>query len=293
MTEFKQIIGRGTRINEDYGKQYFTIIDFRNVTDKFADKDFDGSPVKIKVSNQDEQISEDIIDNGEGEEQIDPVTGNPVEFLETIYPQMDDGFGTSPLGEKGEEYGKKEKIYIAGVDVSVLSERRQFLDANGKLITCSLKEYTKSGILTSYRSLDNFLQVWNDSEKKQAIIDELEQQGINFEDLKEEIKSDLDIFDLICHIAWDAPALTRKERAENVRKRNYWTKYGEQARKILNALLDKYAENGIENIEDMKILTVEPLKNMGTPTEIVKVFGSKNDYLAALRELENEIYRVA
>ena len=293
MTEFKQIIGRGTRINEDYGKQYFTIIDFRNVTDKFADKDFDGSPVKIKVSNQDEQISEEVIDNGEGEEQIDPVTGNPVEFLETIYPQMDDGFGTSPLGEKGEEYGKKEKIYIAGVDVSVLSERRQFLDANGKLITCSLKEYTKSGILTSYRSLDNFLQVWNDSEKKQAIIDELEQQGINFEDLKEEIKSDLDIFDLICHIAWDAPALTRKERAENVRKRNYWTKYGEQARKILNALLDKYAENGIENIEDMKILTVEPLKNMGTPTEIVKVFGSKNDYLAALRELKNEIYRVA
>ena len=129
--------------------------------------------------------------------------------------------------------------------------------------------------------------------KKQAIIEELEQQGINFEDLKEEIKSDLDIFDLICHIAWDAPALTRKERAENVRKRNYWTKYGEQARKILNALLDKYAENGIENIEDMKILTVEPLKYMGTPTEIVKVFGSKNDYLAALRELENEIYRVA
>ena len=293
MTEFKQIIGRGTRINEDYGKQYFTIIDFRNVTDKFADKDFDGSPVKIKVSNQDEPISEDIIDSGEGENQIDPVTGNPVEFQETIYPQIDDKFGTSSLGEKGEEYGKKEKIYIAGVDVSVLSERRQFLDANGKLITCSLKEYTKSGILTSYRSLDNFLQVWNDSEKKQAIIDELEQQGINFEDLKEEIKSDLDIFDLICHIAWDAPALTRKERAENVRKRNYWTKYGEQARKILNALLDKYAENGIENIEDMKILTVEPLKYMGTPTEIVKVFGSKNDYLAALRELENEIYRVA
>ena len=293
MTEFKQIIGRGTRINEDYGKQYFTIIDFRNVTDKFADKDFDGSPVKIKVSNQDEPISEDIIDSGEGENQIDPVTGNPVEFQETIYPQIDDKFGTSSLGEKGEEYGKKEKIYIAGVDVSVLSERRQFLDANGKLITCSLKEYTKSGILTSYRSLDNFLQVWNDSEKKQAIIEELEQQGINFEELKEEIKSDLDIFDLICHIAWDAPALTRKERAENVRKRNYWTKYGEQARKILNALLDKYAENGIENIEDMKILTVEPLKYMGTPTEIVKVFGSKNDYLAALRELENEIYRVA
>ena len=169
----------------------------------------------------------------------------------------------------------------------------QFLEANGKLITCSLKEYTKNGILTSYRSLDNFLQAWNDAEKKKIIIEELESLGIIFEDLKEEIKSDLDIFDLICHIAWDAPALTRKERAENVRKRNYWTKYGEQARYVLNALLDKYAERGIENIEDMKILTVEPLKDMGTPAEIVKIFGGKAQYLAALRELENEIYRVA
>jgi type I restriction enzyme R subunit len=141
--------------------------------------------------------------------------------------------------------------------------------------------------------LDNFLQAWNDAEKKKLIIEELENQGIIFDELKEEIKSDLDIFDLICHIAWDAPALTRKERAENVRKRNYWTKYGEQARSVLKALLDKYSESGIENIEDMKILTVEPLKNMGTPTEIVKIFGGKPQYLAALRELEAEIYRVA
>ena len=155
------------------------------------------------------------------------------------------------------------------------------------------KEYTKNGILTSYRSLDNFLQAWNDAEKKKIIIEELESLGILFEDLKEEIKSDLDIFDLICHIAWDAPALTRKERADNVRKRNYWTKYGEQARHVLNALLDKYAERGIENIEDMKILTVEPLKDMGTPAEIVKIFGGKSQYLAALKELENEIYKVA
>ena len=108
--------------------------------------------------------------------------------------------------------------------------------------------------------MDSFLQAWNDAEKKKVIIQELEEQGLIFEELKEEIKSDLDIFDLICHIAWDAPALTRKERAENVRKRNYWTKYGEQARNVLNALLDKYAETGIENIEDMKVLTVEPLK---------------------------------
>ena len=293
MTEFKQIIGRGTRINEEYGKQYFTIIDFRNVTDKFADSDFDGDPVKIKTVQQDEVLTEEILDEEAGEEQVDPVTMETVAFEETCYEFEKSGLGESFLGEKEEKYGKREKVYIAGIDVHILSERHQFLDANGKLITCSLKEYTKNGILTSYRSLDNFLQAWNDAEKKKIIIDELESLGIIFEDLKEEIKSDLDIFDLICHIAWDAPALTRKERAENVRKRNYWTKYGEQARYVLNALLDKYAERGIENIEDMKILTVEPLKEMGTPAEIVKIFGGKAQYLAALRELENEIYRVA
>lgn len=289
MTEFKQIIGRGTRINEDYGKQYFTIIDFRNVTDKFADKDFDGAPVKIKESRQDDSLSEDMIDEGTGEEQIDPVTGEGVVFEEEVYGYDD---STSLLQEDEPSYGRK-KIYVSGVDVSILSERKQFLDTNGKLITCSLKEYTKTGILTSYRSLDSFLQAWNDAEKKKIIIQELENQGLIFEELKEEIKSDLDIFDLICHIAWDAPALTRKERAENVRKRNYWTKYGEQARNVLNALLDKYAETGIENIEDMKVLTVEPLKDLGTPSEIVNIFGGKQNYLAALKELEDEIYAVA
>ena len=289
MTEFKQIIGRGTRINEDYGKQYFTIIDFRNVTDKFADKDFDGAPVKIKESRQDDSLSEDMIDEGTGEEQIDPVTGEGVVFEEEVYGYDE---STSLLQEEEPTYDRK-KIYVAGVDVSILSERKQFLDTNGKLITCSLKEYTKTGILTSYRSLDSFLQAWNDAEKKKIIIQELENQGLIFEELKEEIKSDLDIFDLICHIAWDAPALTRKERAENVRKRNYWTKYGEQARNVLNALLDKYAETGIENIEDMKVLTVEPLKDLGTPSEIVNIFGGKQNYLAALKELEDEIYAVA
>ena len=293
MTEFKQIIGRGTRVEEELGKLYFTIIDFRNVTDKFADKDFDGAPVKIKVSSQDDKLSEEVIDEGIGDDQIDPVTGERVQF-EEIYGYND--YGTMDIVESAPPYEaetKKEKVYIAGVDVSILSERRQFLDANGKLITCSLKEYTKTGILTSYRSLDNFLQAWNDAEKKQVIIEELENQGLSFAELKEEIKSDLDIFDLICHIAWDAPALTRRERAENVRKRNYWTKYGDKARTVLNALLDKYAESGIENIEDMKILTVDPLKELGTPTELVGLFGGKPQYLAAIRELEAEIYSAA
>ena len=290
MTEFKQIIGRGTRVEEELGKLYFTIIDFRNVTDKFADKDFDGAPVKIKVSSQDDKLSEEVIDEGTGDDQIDPVTGENVQF-EEVYGY--DEQGTLELGEKTPEYGKKEKVYVAGVDVSILSERRQFLDTNGKLITCSLKEFTKTGILTSYRSLDNFLQAWNDAEKKQAIIEELENQGLSFAELKEEIKSDLDIFDLICHIAWDAPALTRRERAENVRKRNYWTKYGDKARSVLEALLDKYAEEGIENLESMKVLTTPPLDKLGTATELVRLFGGKPQYLAAIRELESEIYMVA
>ena len=297
MTEFKQIIGRGTRVEEDLGKLYFTIIDFRNVTDKFADKDFDGAPVKIKVSSQGDKLSEEVIDEGTGDDQIDPVTGEKVQF-EEVYG-FDDS-GNMELGEKTPPYGvvepvetKKEKVYVAGVDVSILSERRQFLDANGKLITCSLKEFTKTGILTSYRSLDNFLQAWNDAEKKRAIIEELESQGIIFEELKDEIKNDLDIFDLICHIAWDAPALTRKERAENVRKRNYWTKYGDKARNVLNAILDKYAETGIEAIEDMKVLTVPPITDIGTPKEIIDSFGGKPQYLQAIRELEAEIYKVA
>ena len=290
MTEFKQIIGRGTRVEEDLGKLYFTIIDFRNVTDKFADKDFDGAPVKIKVSSQDDKLSEEVIDEGTGDDQIDPVTGEKVQF-EEVYG-FDDS-GNMELGEKTPPYGvvepvetKKEKVYVAGVDVSILSERRQFLD-------CSLKEFTKTGILTSYRSLDNFLQAWNDAEKKRAIIEELESQGIIFEELKDEIKNDLDIFDLICHIAWDAPALTRKERAENVRKRNYWTKYGDKARNVLNAILDKYAETGIEAIEDMKVLTVPPITDIGTPKEIIDSFGGKPQYLQAIRELEAEIYKVA
>ena len=286
MTEFKQIIGRGTRINEDYGKLYFTIIDFRNVTDKFADKDFDGAPVKIKETQQDDTLSETCIDEGFGDEQIDPDTGEHIVFDEDY--ERDDTEET--VAEPEPPYGPKPKVYINGVDVSILSERKQYLDANGQLITTSVKEYCKTGIVQSYRSLDHFLQTWNNADKKKAIIEELEAQGIIFEELKEEIKSDLDVFDLICHIAWDAPALTRKERVENVRKRNYWAKYGENARRVLNALLDKYAETGIENIEEMQVLTIEPLKNLGTPAEIVKIFGGKEKYLAALKELENEIY---
>lgn len=279
-TEFKQIIGRGTRIKEEYGKQYFTIIDFRNVTNLFAEKDFDGDPVKVKQIGQDDPLGE-----------IDSDDTMPEESEE--YPDTSNS-GIQPALQPEPIYNRpKEKVRIAGVDVQVLSERVQFLDTQGKLITTSVKDYIKKGVISTYRTLDSFLQSWKEADKKQAIIAELEKQGIIFDNLKEEVKTDLDIFDLICHIAWDAPALTRKERANNVRKRNYWTKYGEKARKVLDALLTQYAENGIADIEDMKTLTIERFKSFGTPQEIVNIFGGRPAYLAAVRELEAEIYSVA
>jgi type I restriction enzyme R subunit len=174
-----------------------------------------------------------------------------------------------------------------------LNERVQHLDANGKLITESLKDYTKKGLLKEFRSLEEFLSRWSSTEKKKSIIQELESHGIILENLKEEVKKDLDVFDLICHIAWGMPPLTRRERAEQVKKRNYFTKYGDKARDVLNALLDKYASEGIENIEELSVLKVDPFNNLGTPAEIIKFFGNKENYLDAIRELEQELYKVA
>jgi type I restriction enzyme, R subunit len=290
MTEFKQIIGRGTRVNEEYGKKFFTIMDFRNVTDLFADPTFDGDPVMVKEVSGDEELTQDDI-HPEGDEVIiDPETGQEVDFGNTaveypIGPTIIDG------GDIVSE--PRRKIYVAGVDVSILNERIQHLDANGKLITESLKEYTKKGILREYRSLEEFLLKWNQTEKKKSIIEELEAHGVIIENLIEEVKKDLDIFDLICHVAWDMPAISRRERVEQVKKRNYFTKYGDQARAILNALLDKYASEGIENIEELSVLKVDPFTGLGTPAEIVGVFGGKENYLKALKELEEEIYKAA
>jgi type I restriction enzyme R subunit len=263
-------------------------MDFRNVTDLFADPDFDGDPVMIKeVSGNDELTDDDIFPD---DDIIDPDSGDIIDFdvdvlTDPQIPTIIDG-GDITDDDKG-------KVYIAGVDVSILNERVQHLDANGKLITESLKEYTRKGIRREYRSLEEFLTKWNTVEKKQSIISELESHGIILENLMEEVKKELDVFDLICHVAWDMPALTRKERVEQVKKRNYFTKYGEQARKILNALLDKYASAGIENIEELSILKIDPFNVMGTPSEIIAVFGGKENYLKAIKELEQEIYKVA
>lgn len=282
MTEFKQIIGRGTRINEEYGKTYFTIMDFRNVTNLFADPEFDGDPVMIKQVNEDDDLS-GAEDETTDEIITDILDGEEIEFPEEPdYPEIEGG------GEIIE--GPRGKIRVNGVPVKIVNERIQYLGTDGKIITESLKDYTKNNVTKQYQTLEKFLNRWNNAEKKEAIIEELEEQGIFFDALKEEVGKDFDPFDLICHLAFEAKPLTRKERANNVKKRNYFTKYGEKAQTILNSLLDKYAEDGLLTIESTEVLKLDPLNKLGTPIELIKAFGGKQQYLSAIKELETELY---
>ncbi|UCZ55553.1 hypothetical protein LGV61_07380 [Desulfurispirillum indicum] len=194
-----------------------------------------------------------------------------------------------PGSENGETAGVR-RYYVDQVEVKVAAERVQYFDANGKLIIESLKDYTRKAISSEFATMDEFLQRWSSTERKQAIIEELSQQGIFFDALADEVGRDCDPFDLICHIAWDKPPLTRRERAEQVRKRNYFTKYSEQAQQVLDALLDKYADQGVEHIEQTKILTISPFDQFGTPMEIVSTFGGTKEYQKAIRELEEALY---
>lgn len=278
MTEFKQIIGRGTRINEDYNKLFFTIMDFRRATALFADSEFDDDPVQVYEPRDDEtvvppdQTSEDGVGESPGEYSGDePWTGS----------EDEDG-GTRPT-----------RYVVDNVEVRVATERVQYLDENGRLITESLRDYSRKTVRKAYTSLDDFLTVWNDAERKQAILDELGTKGLFLEELAEQVGRDYDAFDLICHVAFDQPPLTRKERVEKVKKRNVFGKHGEQARAVLNALLQKYADTGITSVESLDILRVDPLTKFGTPVEIIKLFGGKPGYLAAIRELEVELYQKA
>jgi len=290
MTKFKQIIGRGTRINEEFGKMYFTILDFRNATDLFADKEFDGDPIRVKPVSQDEDLSLVVIE----EEQstaicLDEITGEEIKFKKPSirYPDGRNTDGTSIVKEP------RKKIYINGIDVAILSEREMYYDKNGSLITVSLKDHTKQIIKGRFTSLNDFLNKWNSTDRKEAIISELQEQGVLIGPLMEAVEKNLDLFDLICHIAYDQPPLTRKERADNVKKRNYFTKYGEQSRKVLEALLDKYADEGIENIESIEVLRIKPFDKFGSPIEIIRQFGSKEKYFEAIKELEFELYKSA
>jgi type I restriction enzyme R subunit len=285
MTEFKQIIGRGTRINEEYGKTYFTIMDFRNVTNHFADPAFDDDPVMIKELGEHDPL-EGIDDAGEDERPpLDPDSGEEVEFED---PEEEESGGTTGPGPRLEP---RTKVYVDGVLVEVINQRIQYLDGNGKIITESLTDYTRKNVLKKYQSLDNFLLQWNNADKKKVIIEELEAEGVFFDSLKEEVGSDWDPFDLICHVAFDAKPLTRKERAENVKKRDYFSKYSKKAQAVLQNLLEKYADSGLVNVESTEILRMDPFNKIGTPLELVRAFGSKEDYERAIRELETELYK--
>lgn len=293
MTKFKQIIGRGTRINEEYGKLFFTILDFRNATDLFADKDFDGDPIRVKPVAQDEDLSLVVIEEEENTVTVlDEVTGEEIVFEKAKIRYPD---GSKLVGNwiAREPNTHREKVYVNGVDVSVLVSREMYFDQHGKPITTSLKDHTKEIIKGHFASLNDFLSKWNNTERKEAIIVELQEQGVMVEALYDAVDKQVDLFDLICHVAFDQPPVTRKERANNVKKRNYFTKYGEQARKVLEALLDKYADEGIANIESIEVLRVNPFDEFGSPTEIINEFGSKEKYLQAVRELENELYKIA
>ena len=233
LTTFKQIVGRGTRIDEEYGKYYFTIMDFKKATKLFHDPEFDG-------------------DNG---------------------------------------HEGAKKFYVSGLEVHIVAERVEYIGEYGQLVTESYVDYSRKHIRHEYASLDDFLTTWRSTTKKDAIVKELEEYGIELEKLARDVGKGYGAFDMICHIAYDQPPLTRKERADNVKKRNYFAKYGEQARAVLEALLDKYADEGITTIESPKVFRLRPFDGMGTPMEIINdVFGGKEQYENALQELEEALF---
>ena len=277
MTLFKQIIGRGTRLREDLGKTWFTILDFKRATELFADKDFDGEPVQV----------------------YEPQPGDPVQPPEPPPAPLHSADGpsalapTDPLGPLVTGPGGDEpKKYIVGgqVTVAVARERVQYLNAQGKLVTESLRDYTRINLLKKYDSLDRFLQTWQQADRKAALLQELEGQGVLLDALADEVGKDLDPFDLLLHVAYNQPPLTRRERAQRVKKRNAFTQYGPVARKVLDSLLDKYADEGITTIESNEVFKLQPFTDLGSPVELVRSFGGRPQYLSALQTLQQELY---
>lgn len=265
MSSFKQIIGRGTRIDEENNKWFFTIMDFKKATELFRDPDFDGEAVVIYEPGDDD----------------DPVPPDPE-------PGEGDDEGDGGVDDTPGVY----KVRISGVDVNIIAERVEYIGPDGNLIMESYKDFSRKQIQKEFISLDDFLKRWNNAAKKQALIDELEEHGIVLDNLATEIGKDYGDFDLICHIAWGQPPLTRKERANKVKKRNYFTKYGEQARAVLTGLLDKYADEGIATLESAKVLRLDPFKTIGTPVEIINtIFGGKEKFESAIQELEQELFK--
>ncbi|MBK1640423.1 restriction endonuclease [Chromatium okenii] len=260
MTEFKQIIGRGTRINEEYHKLYFTILDFRRATVLFADPAFDG----------------------------DPVQSDEFDFNKPLIPAEANEDKQAPAS-----VSSMTRYVVGDVAVSIVSERVQYLAVDGSLITESLRDYSRKTVRQAYSSLDAFITVWNSAERKHAIVEALAAQGVFFDELAAQVGRDYDAFDMVCHIAFDQPPLTRRERAQQVRQRDLFNVYGDKARAVLEALLDKYADVGLRSIESLDILKVRPLTQSGTPVEILNLFGGKAGYLAAVRHLQSALYQQA
>lgn len=276
MTEFKQIIGRGTRIHEDKRKFFFTIIDFRGATRHFADPEFDGEPVQVyEPEDGDPIVPPDVPPADEDELSSD----------ETVID------GGDPLPPPNVD--SRRKIYVDDVEVSIIAERVTYLDKHGKLVTESLRDFTRKTLRKHFKSLDDFLMRWNAAERKQALIDEIESEGLPITYIAQKLDNDLDPFDLICHIAFDTKPLTRRERATNVKKQDVFTKYGDQARAVLSALLDKYADDGIFNLDDTTILKISPFDRLGTPVELVNSFGGKPGFKQAVHDLQSALYKKA
>jgi type I restriction enzyme R subunit len=273
MTKFKQIIGRGTRINEEYGKFYFTIMDFRRATELFADPDFDGAPVVIYSPGPDDPVDPPDENSGAG--------------------APDDQQPQDPTDPPPEHPGRRTKFVVDDVPVEIIAERVQYLGPDGKLITESLTDYTRKRVHEHYPTLDAFLKRWNQSDSRQAIIDELRERGVFFEALAEEVGKDFSPFDLVCHVAYGQPPLTRRQRADNVRATGYWAKYSSKAQATLAALLDKYADEGYEPDHDARVLQIKPFNDIGTPIEIVIEFGGKSGFDTAIEELEQHLYKTA
>jgi type I restriction enzyme R subunit len=284
MTEFKQIVGRGTRVHEDTRKFYFTLMDFRGATNHFADPDFDGEPVQIYEPGEGDPVSPPDDGDTTGGDNTDD--GDTTGEGETII----DG-GDSPDITITDGGGGRGKVYVDGVLVVIVAERVEYLDESGKLVTESLRDFTKKALRKHFASLDEFLTRWNCAERKQALVDELSAEGLALDVIADELGKDLDPFDLICHVAFDRKPLTRRERADNVQKRDVFAKYGDQARAVLCALLDKYADEGMLNLDDTNVLRIPPLNTMGTPVQLIKAFGGKAGFEHAVHALQNELYQ--
>ena len=271
MTEFKQILGRGTRVHEDTRKLYFTLMDFRGATNHFADPEFDGEPVQIYEPGEDDRLT--------------PPDGDDTP------PPPDGGDATDDQLPDPPSNGGRYKVYIDGVRASIVAERISYVDQYGKLITESLRDFTKKALKKRFASLDDFLRRWKTADRKQAIVDELAAEGLELNAIAKELNKDLDPFDLICHVAFDARPLTRRERAANVKKRDVFHKYGDKARAVLDALLAKYADEGVVNLDDVTVLRIPPLTELGTPVQLLKAFGGREGFVEAVREMQAALYQ--